>query len=118
MQDKQRQAERLDLRHFVFPEKRKVIHDGLLNGLMVGVKPGTDEMREARRKATMVWRLAGRDKWSPNYGKGSKGKKISKEAEVLRRKMIELGIIQDTKEIEQARTKIGARKTARAKVRK
>jgi hypothetical protein len=99
MQHKQRLAERLDLRDFVLPEKRKIVNDGLLNGLMVGVRPGTEEWREARRRAVMVWRLAGRDKWTPNYGKGSRGKKIPKEAEVLRRKMIELGFIQDTKKI-------------------
>jgi len=99
MQDKKRLAERLDLKNFVLPKKRKIVNDGLLNGLMVGVRPGTEEWREARRKAVMVWRLSGRDRWCPNYGKGSRGKKIAKEAEVLRRKMIELGFIRDTKEI-------------------
>lgn len=70
MTDQHRPAKRLDLRNFKFPPKRKVVFDGLMEGFFVGLKPGTDEYREAHRKAVMIWRLAGRDKWHPNYGKG------------------------------------------------
>jgi len=79
---KRRSAERLDLRNFKFPPKQKQVHDGLLKGFLVGLRPGTDEYREAHRKAVMIWRLAGRDKRNPNYGKRKwKGKRKAKTGE-------------------------------------
>lgn len=91
MKNKHTSAERLNLKDFVFPKKRKVVFDGLLKGFFIGLRPGTDEYREAHRKATMLWRLAGRDKWHPNYGKGRnwKRRRNAKEIETLRRKLLE-----------------------------
>lgn len=73
---KRRSAERLTEEK----PKRKQVHDGLLKGFLVGLKPGTDEWREAHRKLVRKWRLAGRDKWNPNYGKSRRNCKRKRKA--------------------------------------
>jgi hypothetical protein len=68
------------------PPKHKQIRDGPGKGLLTGVRPGTEEYREARRKYVKAWRLSGRDKYNPTYGMGWswRKRKNAKEIEMLK----------------------------------
>lgn len=55
-------------------KNRKHIRDGLMKGY-AGHKRGSEGWKKAHREAVKKWRLAGRDKWQPNYGKSKREKK-------------------------------------------